>query len=153
MVTAWTALFVVAAAGAAGGLVTALLPRGARRRKMQLDDPEGPEQPGLVASIVVGSFAAVAGWGLGAEDSARYLVGGAPTGGSWGLTVGQLVAAMATGLVGFKWLANHWSSKMNNFVAQKLAGAPPDEAIRVALADDRPGEALRRIEELNRAQR
>ena len=101
------AIAVIALAGIVGGVVAALIP-GRKTDKRSLAELGAPYQPGLVASAVVGGFAAVAAWGIGEDASTLSVLGSSATEATVVVTVGDLVAAMATGLVGFKWLTNHW---------------------------------------------
>ena len=66
------------------------------------------------------------------------------------LSVGQLVAAMGTGLAGFKWLSNHWDAKLSNFIAQEAAAGPPNADLLDALVKNDPKRALEAVRQDSR---
>lgn len=143
------AIAVIALAGIAGGVVAALIP-GGKPDKTTLADLGAPYQPGLVASAVVGGFAAVAAWGIGEDASTLPVLGSPDAETTIAITVGDLVAAMGTGLIGFKWLTNHWDSKLNKFVAQEAAVTPANPEIAAAVAGNDAKRALQAIKKARR---
>jgi len=119
--TPWQCVFLIATAGAIGGVLNALLTDNGfilPRREA------GILCPGFLSNVLVGTLAAVTSWGLygsgAGVELAKTAAAGAPRI-EISLTVGALAGALVVGLGGARWLTNEVDKRLLK-ESVKLAG-------------------------------
>ena len=144
----WEAGLVVAAAGAAGGIVSAFLSedRGLPLPTKVPVDGAMVLRPGFVGHVVVGAIASFISWGLYGPLTDQVLIGsnpdGSPPADSFGITVAAVAAAMGVGVGGAKFLSNYVDKKLLQATASVAAGKPADPVAAGRLTHALPSKAL-----------
>jgi hypothetical protein len=145
---AWEAGLVIAAAGAAGGVVSAFLSedRGFALPTAVPVDGTTVLRPGFLGHVVVGAFAAFISWGLYGPLTDQVLFGtnpdGTPPADSLGITAAAVAAATGVGIGGAKFLSNYVDKKLLQATAAVAAGKTADPVAAGHLTHARPTQAL-----------
>ena len=144
----WEAGLVVAAAGAAGGIVSAFLSedRGfALPTKVPVDGTT-VLRPGFLGHIVVGAIASFISWGLYGPFTDQVLIGsnpdGSPPADTFGITAAAVAAAAGVGVGGAKFLSNYVDKKLLQATASVAAGKTADPVAAGQLTHVLPTQAL-----------
>ncbi len=149
----WFMMFLVAFAGAIGGVVNALMTENGflLPRSEEATQSTTILRPGYLGNVLIGSVAAVISWGLYGPVSAYFIAGTAEAlkGNSSpekvGLSLASLVGAALIGVGGARWLsgevdknllraaaAQAASKKASSEASQQIALAPPAQALKLA---------------------
>jgi hypothetical protein len=115
----------IAAAGAIGGLINALVTdKGIRLPRIEHTDKGTVWLPGTLGNLVVSAAAAVVSWALYGAGALTYVIGGAQEAGSApepGLTLGALGAAAVIGFGGARWWTIEADKKLQRQTIRDLA--------------------------------
>jgi hypothetical protein len=135
----WLMLLYVALAGAAGGVVNALVTdKGFLRPSKEQVDMIIIYRPGWIGNVVIGAIAAAISWGLYGPLAAYYIAGTATNTGpeNIGLALSSLVGAVLIGIGGARWLTNEVDKSLLKAAATKAASAQatPSASQQIALA-------------------
>jgi hypothetical protein len=143
----WILLLIVFIAGAAGGIVNALLSdNGFILPKPEKAGSTKIIRPGFLGNALISGVAACISWGLYGPFATVYIAGGPkPTGDTSqaGLTLSALLGAVLVGVAGARWLTNEVDKNLLKAAASEAAEsqASPEKARQIAMAS--PAEALR----------
>jgi hypothetical protein len=141
--TIWNILGVIAAAGAVGGIINALLCKSGGFRIPRFAQPQGVFQPGFLGNLIIGAFASVTTWGLYGPLKDAVLLGTNPANGlPANLTVTALVGAALTGVGGARVITNEVDKIVLKKAATEAAGKPRNTALAATIASSRPFDAL-----------
>jgi hypothetical protein len=144
----WEAGLVVAAAGAAGGIVSAFLSedRGLPLPTKVPVDGTTVLRPGFVGHVVVGAIASFISWGLYGPLTDQVLIGsnpdGSPPADDFGITAAAVAAATGVGVGGAKFLSNYVDKKLLQATASVAAGKTADPVAAGQLTHAMPTKAL-----------
>ncbi len=147
----WGLLGVVAAAGAIGGVINAMLSdNGFALPKYDTAGTTRIWRPGWVANVVIGVAAAVVSWGLYGPYANEVLVGkqSATASQNFVLTLSSVVGAFLVGIGGSRYLTNQVDKSLLKASAAKAAGSDADSAAPAAIATATPAAALQIAENL-----
>jgi hypothetical protein len=145
---AWEAGLVVAAAGAVGGVVSALLSedRGILLPRTVRIEGGTVLRPGCFGHILVAAIASFMSWGLYGPLTDQVLLGsnadGSPPAHGYGLTAAAVAAAVGVGVGGARWLSHYVDTKLLQATASVAAGKSADPAAASRMAAARPAAAL-----------
>jgi hypothetical protein len=145
---AWEAGLVVAAAGAAGGIVSAFLSedRGFALPTTVPVDGTTVLRPGFLGHVVVGAIASFISWGLNGPLTDQVLFGTNPDGSSpadsYGISAAAVAAALGVGIGGAKFLSNYVDKKLLQATAAVAAGKTADPVAASHLSHAQPTQAL-----------
>jgi hypothetical protein len=145
---AWEAGLVVAAAGAVGGVVSALLSEDRGFALPQTVGVDGTTvlRPGFVGHVAVGAIASFISWGLYGPLSDQVLIGTNPDGttpaDSFGISAAAVAAAAGVGIGGAKFLSNYVDKKLLQATASVAAGKTADPVAAGHLSNAQPSQAL-----------
>lgn len=145
----WQVLLVVAAAGAIGGVVAALLSedRGFALPTKVTEATGTIIRPGFVGLIMIGAAAAALSWSLYGPFADKPVIGGpqteVPEAGNFGITPAALAGAVLVGTSGSKWLASQVDKALLKQAATAAAQGDPDGAKANEIGGAAPTEALR----------
>jgi hypothetical protein len=136
----WEILFVVAGAGAVGGVVNALLSDNGDIALPTLE--QGILRLGVLGNLLLGAFAAVISWGLyGPLKDAVILGSPSPDGVTPNLTVTALVGAALAGAGGARVITNEIDKRFLQKAATHMAGKQPSSDLVARVATASPVEA------------
>lgn len=137
----WEILGTVASAGAAGGIVNALLSdNGFVMPKAQT----GILRPGILGNMILGAFAALTTWGLYGPLKDAVLLGKQPPGEvAATLTVTALVGAALAGAGGARVITNEIDKRFLRNAGANVATQEPNPALATTLATASPAAAAR----------
>jgi hypothetical protein len=144
----WEAGLVVAAAGGAGGIVSAFLSedRGFALPTTVPVDGTTVLRPGFLGHIVVGALASFISWGLYGPFTDQVLLGsnpdGSPPADTFGITAAAVAAAAGVGVGGAKFLSNYVDKKLLRATASVAAGKTADPVAAGQLTHVPPTQAL-----------
>lgn len=137
----WEILGTIAAAGAIGGAVNALLSdNGFILVKMEA----GIVRPGVLGNMILGAFAAIVTWGLYGPLKDAVLLGAHPAGEvAATLTITALVGAALAGAGGARIITNEIDKRFLRTAAAAAAARPPDSQLATALSTASPAATAR----------
>ncbi|MFF4160656.1 hypothetical protein [Streptomyces sp. NPDC001678] len=131
----------MAAAGAVGGVVNALL---SDNELVLPREKAGVLQPGFLGNALLGSFAAVVTWGLYGPLKEAVLLGSRPVGElPVSMTVTALVGAALTGVGGARVVTAEVDKRYLRSAGANAAITPADPQLATALRTASPSEAAR----------
>lgn len=145
----WLLGLVIAGAGAAGGLVNALLTDNGFVLPKSIDaQPARIWKPGFVGNMVIGAAAAFVTWGLYGRWAGAVIAGAAPGSGpaKFYETLSGFTGAFLAGAGGARILTAEVDKQILRVTASKAAAGPPDVAGATAVALAPPSEALRVVQ-------
>jgi hypothetical protein len=151
LMSIWGLLGVVAAAGAIGGVINAMLSdNGFALPKYDKAGTVSIWRPGWIANVVVGVAAAVVSWGLYGPYANEVLVGNqsATVPQKFVLTLSSVVGAFLVGIGGSRYLTNQVDKSLLKASAAKAAGSNASSEAPTAIATATPAEALQIAEKL-----
>jgi hypothetical protein len=135
----WGILGAIALAGAAGGLVNALLSDNGFVRPKTAN---GILQPGVLGNLILGAFAAVVTWGMYGPLKDAVILGRQPPGQvAATLTVTALVGAALAGAGGARVITNEIDKRFLRSAGADAAAAEPDPGLASAMVMASPAEA------------
>ncbi len=145
----WLLLLYVAAAGAVGGVVNALITdKGFRLPSRETVGEIKIYAPGWIGNVLIGAVAAMVSWGLYGPMAAYTIAGTAaaleanPSADRIGLALSSLVGATLIGVGGARWLTNEVDKSLLRAAASKAASAQATPAAAQLIALATPKEAL-----------
>ena len=139
----WEMAGVIAAVGAVGGVVNALLSSGNGYSIQWPKDNGDILQLGVLGNVLLGAFAALITWGLYGPLKDAALLGSTPTGGlPVNLTVTAVVGAAVAGAGGARVVSNALDKQVLRVTAAKAAQEPPNPQLALAVATLPPVQAL-----------
>ncbi|MCX5052089.1 MULTISPECIES: hypothetical protein [unclassified Streptomyces] len=135
----WAILGAIAAAGAVGGVINALLTdNGFVIPKVD----KGILRPGVVGNVLLGAFAAVVSWGLYGPLKDAVLLGTAPAGEvTASLTVTALIGALLAGVGGARIITSEVDKRFLRTAATGAAARQPDVELAHMMATATPAQA------------
>jgi hypothetical protein len=141
-------LLVVFIAGAAGGVINALISdNGFALPRTESVDQVKVLRPGFLGNILIGGIGAVVSWGLYGPLSAVSVMGQAkaPTTPAPDivLTLASLVGAVLVGVGGARWLTNEVDKKLLKAAAAQAALGMPSSTAATSIAASTPANALK----------
>jgi hypothetical protein len=145
----WLLGLVIAAAGAAGGLVNALLTDNGFVLPKHVDaDPVRIWKPGFLGNMAIGAAAAFVTWGLYGRWAGAVIAGAAPGSppAKFYETLSGFTGAFLAGIGGARILTAEVDKQILRLTASKAAAGPPDLAGATAAAIASPAEALRIVQ-------
>jgi hypothetical protein len=144
--TVWEILGCVAAAGAVGGLVNALIGGSGGNGRLVLPkvvQPANVFQLGFLGNIILGAFAAAITWGLYGPLKDAVMLGASPGNGlPANLTVTALLGASLVGAGGAKVITSELDKSILQKTAVQAAQQPQSANLAAQIAIARPIEAL-----------
>lgn len=153
----WEIAGAVAAAGAVGGVVAALLSEDkgfALPTRVRTSDGAraGVIRPGFIGLILIGAVAATVSWALYGPAADVALLTTAPSGASLGsanLTLAAIGGAVLIGVGGSKWISGQVDKTLLRQTASVAAGKrPADPRSAHLIATAQPSLALKAAEEM-----
>ena len=143
----WVLLLLIAAAGAVGGIVNALmtdkgffLPRKEQVGSIRII------RPGWIGNVVIGAIAATISWGLYGPLAAYFITGTAEAmkanPDKIGLTLSSLVGGILIGIGGARWLTDEVDKSLLKAAASTAAKGQSSETASQQIALASPSEAL-----------
>ena len=147
----WLLGLVIAGAGAAGGLVNALLTdNGFVLPKYVVADPARVWKPGFLGNVIIGAAAALVTWGLYGRWAGAVIAGAPPgsTSAKFYETLSGFTGAFLAGIGGARILTAEVDKQLLRLTASKAAASPPDQASAAAAAIASPAEALRVVQDV-----
>ena len=146
----WLLGLVIAGAGAAGGVVNALLTdNGFVLPKYVAAEPARIWKPGFLGNLIIGAAAAFVTWGLYGRWAGAVIAGAAPgsTPAKFYETLSGFTGAFLAGAGGARILTAEVDKQILRVTASKAAAAPADVAGATAVAIAPPAEALKIVQE------
>ena len=133
---------VIAAAGAVGGVVNALLSSSGYSIQWP-EDKGGILQLGVLGNVLLGAFAALVTWGPYGPLKDTVLLGSTPTGGlPVNLTVTAVVGAALAGAGGARVVSNELDKQVLRVTGAKVAQEPANPQLAMDIATLPPATAL-----------
>ena len=139
----WEMTAVIAAAGAVGGVVNALLSSSNGYSIQWPKDKGDILQLGVLGNVLLGAFAALITWGLYGPLKDAVLLGSTPTGGlPVNLTVTAVVGGALAGAGGARVVSNELDKQVLRVTAAKAAQEPPNPQLAMDIATLPPATVL-----------
>jgi len=145
----WSLLLYVAAAGACGGVVNAIMTdKGFKMPFVDKVDDIVILQPGWIGNMIIGAVAAAVSWGLYGPLASRFIAGSQTAIASnvgdenVGLALSSLVGAVLIGIGGARWLTNEVDKNLLKAAASTAASAEPEHGAGKKIALASPRQAL-----------
>lgn len=146
----WLMLLYVLIAGAAGGMVNALMTDNGflLPKSEKINDKTSIFRPGYIGNVLIGALAASVSWGLYGPLSAYYIAGteqalaakAAPD--KVGLSLAALLGAILVGIGGARCLTSEVDKNLLRAAAAEAAGAQPSAVASQQIALAAPTQAL-----------
>ncbi len=132
----WLMLFYILIAGAAGGVVNALLTDNGflLPKSEKVNEKTSILRPGCLGNVLIGAIASVISWGLYGPLSTFYIAGTRQALASntdmdrVGISLASLVGAVLVGIGGARWLTSEVDKNLLRAAAAQAAGAPSSSA-------------------------
>jgi hypothetical protein len=146
----WLMLAYVFLAGAAGGVVNALLTDNGFLLPKSEQTSGGATllRPGYLGNILIGGVASIVSWGLYGPLSAFYIAGTAEalkandSPERVGLSLASLVGAVLVGVGGARWLSSEVDKNLLRAAATQAADKQPSSSASKQIAIASPAQAL-----------
>ena len=139
----WEMAGVIAAAGAVGGVVNALLSSSNGYSIQWPKDKGDILQLGVLGNVLLGTFAALITWGLYGPLKDAVLLGSTPAGGlPVNLTVTAAVGAALAGAGGARVVSNELDKQVLRVTGAKAAQEPPNPQLAMDIATLPPATVL-----------
>ena len=139
----WEMAGVIAAAGAVGGVVNALLSSSNGYSVQWPKDKGDILQLGVLGNVLLGTFAALITWGLYGPLKDAVLLGSTPAGGlPVNLTVTAAVGAALAGAGGARVVSNELDKQVLRVTGAKAAQEPPNPQLAMDIATLPPATVL-----------
>ena len=139
----WEMAGVIAAAGAVGGVVNALLSSSSGYSIQWPKDKGDILQLGVLGNVLLGAFAALITWGLYGPLKDAVLLGSTPTGGlPVNLTVTAVIGAAVAGAGGARIVSNELDKQILRVTAANAAQEPPNPQLAMDIATLPPATVL-----------
>jgi hypothetical protein len=146
----WIIFSAIALAGAAGGLLNALLSEN--NFVLPFTEKIGDSRVfrfGILGNVGISMMAALVSWGLYGSMATYVVIGTTPTANpAPAITLSAIAGAVLVGVAGARWFTNEVDKAVLKTAATKAAASLPDSAKTAAIAGATPIETLRLVQQL-----
>jgi hypothetical protein len=144
----WSLFWAIVGAGAAGGLINALI---SDNGFLLPKKAEGIVRPGFISNVIIGAAASFVTWGLYGPYAQEVLVGteSITDEQSVFLTLSAVTGAFVVGLGGSRFLTNEVDKKLLTLSASMAANSSSDSGAAASIATASPAEAVKIAEEMS----
>jgi hypothetical protein len=144
----WWVVFLIAVAGALGGIGNAVATDNSFALPRPVKDGETVVawQAGIIGNVIIAVIGALISWGLYGPSGSLLVVGTAPAGTPATpvqLTVATLATAVLIGFGGARWLTNEVDKKLLKATAAAAASSEADDGKAMKIANSSPAEGFR----------